>query len=130
MNRSALFFFPLWFMTATSQAASTKDAEVLAQAHSYQMEFRAGKTEVLGPLLKSLQDAVAQSPDNAKLWESLGNAYMAKQGSLYGPTLDVPALIDNGGHARDAYARSISLDPNGALARAGLGMSSMVVAQL
>lgn len=130
MNRSTLLFLPLWFFAATSPAGSTRDAEVLSQAHRYQMEFRAGKQEVIKPLVKSLEEAVAKSPDNAKLWEALGNAYMSKQGSMYGAVLDIPALIATGQNARDAYARSLALDGKSALVRAGHGMSTMVVSQL
>jgi len=130
MNKSILLFFPLWFLATASQAGSTKDAEVLAQAHTWQMEFRAGKQEVVKPLIKSLEDAVAQSPDNAQLWEALGHAYMAKQGALYVMPLDVPALIANGELARDAYAHSLALNGKGALSRAGHGMSTVVVSQL
>ena len=130
MNRFALFFSPLWFFAATVLAGSTRDAEVLALAHQSQMEYRAGKQEVVKPLVKSLEDAVAQSPGNAKLWEALGHAYMSKQGSMYSSPLDMPALIATGERAREAYARSLTLNRESALVRASHGMSSMVVSQL
>src|SRR6187455_2426035 len=88
MNRSTLLFFPLWFFAATTPAGSSRDTEILAQAHSYQMEFRAGNHDVVKPLVKTLEDAVAQSPNNAELWEAMGGAYMSQQGSMYGGTLD------------------------------------------
>ena len=50
MNRSTLLFFPLWFLAAATPAGSGQDAEVLAQAHRYQLEFRAGNYEVVKPL--------------------------------------------------------------------------------
>jgi hypothetical protein len=130
MNRFTLFFSPLWLFAATVLAGSTRDAEVLALAHHSQMEFRAGKQEVVNPLVKSLEDAVAQSPNNAQLWEALGHAYMSKQGSMYSSTLDMPALIATGERARAAYARSLTLNGKSALVRASHGMSSMVVSQL
>ena len=130
MNRSSLLFFPLWFLAAATPAGSGLDAEVLAQAHRYQLEFRAGNYEVVKPLVKSLEEAVARSPDNAQLWEAMGNAYMSQQGSMYGETLDIPALIATGEKAREAYARSLALNGDRPLVRAGLGMATMVVGQL
>jgi len=130
MHKSTLLFLPLWFVATSAPAATAGDAAVLEQARHSQLEFRAGNQQVLAPMLKSLQDAVAQSPDNAQLWEALGHAYMAKQGSLYGPTLDIPALIANGELARNAYEHSQSLKGKTSLGLAGLGMSTMVVSQL
>ena len=130
MNRSTLLFFPLWFFAATTPAGSSRDTEILAEAHRYQMEFRAGNHEAVKPLVKTLEAAVAQSPDNAQLWEAMGGAYMSQQGSMYGATLDIPALIATGERARDAYARSLALNGKRPLVRAGLGMATMVVGQL
>ncbi len=130
MHRSIFFFSMLCVAHAVALAASSQDNEVLAAAHRTQLQFREGHPEVAKPLVKTLEAAVAKSPDNARLWEALGNAYMSLQGSMYAGPPDMPALIATGEHARDAYARSLALDDKSALVRAGHGMSQMVVAQL
>ena len=130
MHKFTLLLFPFWFIPVSALAASPKDAEVLAQAHRWQMEFRQGNQQVVKPLVKSLEDAVARSPDNAQLWEFLGHAYMAQEGSLYTNPPNIPLLVATGERARDAYARSLAIDGHSALARASHGMSSMVVSQL
>jgi hypothetical protein len=117
-------------MTAAALAASTRDNEVLDRAYKMQLEYRQGNRDIVKPLVKSLEDAVAQSRDNAKLWEALGHAYMSKEGTMYSDLLDVPALIANGELARSAYARSLALDGDSNLARASHGMATMVVSQL
>ncbi len=130
MNRSALVFSPLWLFAATVLAGSARDAEVLALAHHTQMEFRSGNQAVITPLVKSLEVAVAESPKNAQLWEALGNAYMSQQGSMYSSPPDMPAIIATGERARDAYSRSLALNGNSPVVRAGYGMSTMVLGQL
>jgi hypothetical protein len=130
MGKSVLFLSSLCVITAAALAASTHNNDVLTRAHRSQLEFRAGDTAVAKPLVKMLEDAVAQSRDNAKLWEALGHAYMSLQGSMYADSPDVPALTAVGEHARDAYARSLALDGTSALVRASHGMSQMVVSQL
>lgn len=111
-------------------ATSSTDNEILDQAHRTQLDFRAGNTAVAKPLVATLESAVARSPDNPRLWEALGHAYMSLQGTLYSGAPDFPALIATGEHARDAYARSLALDHKSALVRAAHGMSQMVVSQL
>jgi hypothetical protein len=130
MRTFFLYFSTTCLITAVSLAASTVDNDVLARAHNSQLEYRAGNSAVAKPLVKMLEDAVAQSRDNAKLWEALGHAYMSLQGSMYAGPPDMPALVAAGEHARDAYARSLALDGNSALVRASHGMSQMVVSQL
>jgi len=129
MIKSILLFLPLWFTATSSLAGSTRDSDVLAQAHRSQLAFREGHAEVVKPMLKSLEDAVARSPENPQLWEALGHAYMAKLASMYSPTLDIPALTANAERARDAYAHSLALKANGALSLASHGMASMVASQ-
>jgi hypothetical protein len=130
MPKSILFLSTLCVVTAAALAASTQDNDILARAHRAQLEFRAGNPEVAKPLVKMLEDAVAKSDDNAKLWEALGHAYMSLQGSMYAGPMDMAALTAVGEHARDAYARSLALDENSALVRVSHGMSQMVVSQL
>jgi len=131
MNKPALFYFStLWIVTATVFAASTQDNEILDRSRKMQHEYRQGKREVAQPLVKTLEDAVARSSNNAKLWEAMGHAYMSLQGTMYTEPLDVPALIANGERARAAYARSLAIDGNNTLAMASHGMSTMVVSQL
>ena len=131
MNKPALFYFStLWIVTATVFAASSLDNDTLARAHQLQLEYRQGNPAVVEPLVKSLEDAVARSGGNAKLWEALGHAYMSKQGSMYAGPPDMPALIATGERARDAYAKSLALDGKNSLALAGHGMATMVVSQL
>ena len=132
MKTPAVFYFStLWVATATVVlAASSQDNAVLDRAYKMQLEYRQGNRDVVQPLVKSLEDAVAKSGDNPKLWEALGHAYMSLEGTLYSDPLDVPALIANGERARAAYARSLAINGNNALARASHGMSTMVVSQL
>jgi hypothetical protein len=111
-------------------ASSAQDNEVLDAAYQSQLRFRAGHHEVAKPLVKTLESAVARSPNNPRLWEALGHAYMSLQGSMYAGPPDMPALISAGEHARDAYARSLALDATSPLAHASHGMSQMVVSQL
>jgi hypothetical protein len=130
MRKSVLIFLPLSILAAAALAASSRDNEVLERAHQSQREFRQGNLAVAEPLVKSLEQAVAQSPNNGELWESLGHAYMSYQGSLYSAPPDMQRLIDTGKHARDAYARSLALKGDNALGRASHGMSQFVVSQL
>jgi len=132
MNKPALFYFStLWLATASVVlAASSQDNEILDRSYKMQLEYRQGKPEVAKPLVKSLEDAVAQSSNNAKLWEAMGHAYMSQLGTMYTDPLDVPALIATGERARAAYARSLSLNGKNTLALASHGMSTMVVSQL
>ena len=112
MNRSTLLFFPLWFLAAATPAGSGQDAEVLAQAHRYQLEFRAGNYEVVKPLVKSLEEAVARSPDNAQLWEAMGNAYMSTGDSeaAYKTFIEIYGMNS---HYRDVASRIRELRGDG-----------------
>ena len=130
MRRSDIFIVTLGLFTSAVLGASAQDNDILDRAYRSQLEFRAGKSEVAKPLVTTLEAAVAQSRDNARLWEALGHAYMSLQGSMYAGSPDMPALISAGEHARDAYARSLALDGNSALVQASHGMSQMVVSQL
>lgn len=131
MNKPTLFYFSaLMIVTATVFAASSDDNAILDRAYKMQLEYRQGNRDVVRPLVKTLEDAVAQSGDNAKLWEALGHAYMSLEGTMYSDPLDVPALIANGERARAAYARSLAINANNPLALASHGMSTMVVSQL
>src|SRR5689334_11176423 len=130
MHKSTLLFSSFWFIAAVSLAGSSPDDEVLARARQMQLQFRQGDQAVVTPLVATLEAAVARSPNNARLWESLGGAYMSKQGSMFTADLDMPALIATGERARDAYARSLALDDSNALVRAGHGMATMVASQL
>jgi hypothetical protein len=130
MRTAILFLSSSCFITVAALAASSLDTEALSRAHALQMEYRQGNYEVVKPLVKTLEDAVAKSADNAKLWETLGYAYMSQQGSMYAGPPDIPALLAVGERARDAFARSLALDANRPLVRASHGMSQMVVSQL
>lgn len=116
---------------ATMGAAPATDVnDILSRAQRTQYEFREGNHAVAKPLVKMLEDATARTPDNARLWEAMGHAYMSLQGSMYAGPPDMPALISVGERARDAYARSLALDDSSALVRASHGMSHMIVSQL
>lgn len=130
MHKSALLFSSIWFIAATTLAASTQDEEALASSRRLQLQYRQGDPTVVGPLVKGLESAVAQSRENDRLWEALGHAYMSKQGTMYAGPPDIPALIANGERAREAYARSLALNGSNNLVRAAHGMSTMVVSQL
>jgi len=130
MHKSILLSFLPFVLASAALSASTRDNQALERANQMQLEFRQGNPAVAAPLVKMLEEAVAQSPKNASLWEALGHANMSLQGALYAGTPDMPALISAGERGRDAYARSLALNANNALVRAGHGMSQMVVSQL
>jgi len=130
MRTALLFLSSSCFITMAALAASKLDTDALARAHHLQLEYRQGNVEVVKPLVKTLEDAVEKSADNAELWEALGHAYMSQQGSMYAGPLDMPGMLAVGERARAAYARSLALDANNSLVRASHGMSSMVVSQL
>jgi hypothetical protein len=130
MHKFILLFLTPSIFAAAALAASSRDADILIQAQRSQLEFRQGNLAVAAPLVKTLEDAVAQSPDNAELWEALGHARMSLQGSQLTSPPDLPRLIEIGERARDAYARSLSLNANDALVLSSHGMSQMVVSQL
>jgi len=130
MHKPVFFLSLLCAVSAVAIGASTQDNEILADAHRTLLQFREGHPEGVKPLVKTLEAAVAKSPDNARLWEELGHTYMSLQGTMYAGPPDVPAMIAAGEHARDAYARSLALDSKSALVRASHGMSQLVVSQL
>jgi hypothetical protein len=130
MPKRVLFLSALCVITAAALAASARDDEALVRSHQLQLEYRQGNTTVVKPLVQGLEDAVARSRDNPKLWEALGHAYMSKQGTLYSATPDVPALIETGERARAAYARSLALDADNHLVQASHGMATLVTSQL
>src|SRR5690348_9009699 len=70
MKKPALFYFStLWIATATVVlAASNEDNATLDRAYKMQLEYRQGNRDVVKPLVKTLEDAVARSGDNPKLW--------------------------------------------------------------
>jgi hypothetical protein len=129
VHKANLLIFSLGFMTFAALAAIPRDTEALSQAHRQQLEFRQGNLEIAKPLVKSLEEAVAQSTDNAQLWEALGNAYMSLQGAMSAGPPDLPKLLEVGERARDAYARALALKPASPMARAGHGMATMLVSQ-
>jgi hypothetical protein len=119
----------LCLVTAATLAASGQDAETLANARKLQLEFRQGNLAVVDPLVKSLEAAVAQSPDNAELWEAMGNAYMSQLGSL-SYSRDRGAPIAAAERARDAYARAMAGGSDDAVLLASHGMAGMLTSLL
>jgi hypothetical protein len=130
MNKPTLCLSALMIVAATAFAASSEDNAILDRTYKMQLEYRQGNRDVVQPLVKTLEDAVARSDQNPKLWEALGHAYMSLEGTLYTDPPDVPALIANGERARAAYARSLAINGDNILAMASHGMSTMVVSQL
>jgi tetratricopeptide (TPR) repeat protein len=130
MHKSILVSILPFILVTATLATSNRDNETLERAHLMQLDIRQGNPTAAKPLVNMLEEAVAQSPNNANLWEALGNANMALQGTMYTGPMDIPALIKVGDRAREAYARSLALNPNKALVRAGHGMAQMVVSQL
>jgi tetratricopeptide (TPR) repeat protein len=129
--RKSIGFLSLMCLAAAGAlAGSAEDNQVLAAARQSQLEFRQGNPQVIGPLVKSLEAAVARSPDNPDLWQELGHAYMAQQGSLFESSADPGALIAVGKRGRDAYARALALDKNDVLVQASHGMARMGIATL
>ncbi|MDF2467149.1 MAG: hypothetical protein K0Q43_5384 [Ramlibacter sp.] len=130
MRLTVLAPFALSFLAAASLAASSRDQEILAEAQLAQFDFRSGNYAAATPLVQKLEVAVAESTNNAKLWEALGNAYMSQQGATLTAQPDMPKVIAIGERARDAYARSLALAPDNMLVRASHGMAQMVTALL
>lgn len=130
MCRSICLFMLACLGAAAATARSSQDTQILAQARQLQLEFRQGTLQTVDPLVKILETAVAKSPDNADLWEALGNAYMSQQGLLYRSKPEPAALIAIGERARSAYARALTLDKNNALLLASHGMAGMATAML
>jgi hypothetical protein len=130
MHKSVLLFLTPCIFAAGALAASSRDHDALVVAHRLQLEYRQGNLAAAAPLVKSLEDAVAQSRDNAALWEALGHAYMSLQGASLTSPPDMLRVIDIGERARDAYTRSLALNANNPLVRASHGMAQMVVSQL
>jgi tetratricopeptide (TPR) repeat protein len=130
MPKSTLFLTAFCVVTTAALAASTQDDDVLARARHSQLDYREGHPEVAKPLVKMLEDATAKSRDNPRLWEQLGHAYMALQGTMYAGPPDIPAMTSTAERARDAYARSLALDGSSTVAHASHGMSQLVVSQL
>jgi hypothetical protein len=130
MRKSILLIAAACLVATGALAASSRDDAVLDNARKLQLEFRQGDHAVIKPLVATLEDAVVRSPDNAKLWEQLGFAHMSEQGSLISMPPDVPALIAAGTRAREAFERSLALEPDNLLVRSSHGMAQMVVSQL
>jgi len=130
MRKSIGIFTLICLVTAGAFAASSRDDEILARARKLQLEFRQGNQQVVGPLVKSLETSVAQSPDNWQLWQALGNAYMSQQGVLYQSQPDPAALIAVGERARDAYAHALARNKENALLLASHGMAGMSISTL
>ena len=134
MHTSTLLFSTLWLTAATAFATPNADSDALVRAQRLQLEYRQGHHEVVTPLVHDLELAVNQFPNNSELWEAMGHAYMSQQGATLatsgeGPP-DMSAMIAIGERARDAYARSLALDPDDLLVRASHGMAQLVVSQL
>jgi Flp pilus assembly protein TadD len=117
-------------LTAAAFASPGRDAEVLARAQQLQLQFRQGNLRSVDPLVSDLETAVGQSPDNADLWEALGNAYMSQQGLLYQSQPAPGLLLEVGERARAAYERALALDKGNALLLASHGMAGMSTAML
>ena len=130
MHKHILLFVAPSIFAAAALAASSRDADVLLEAQRAQLEYRQGNPAAVAPLVKTLEAAVAESPDNAELWEALGHARMSLQGSLFTSTPDLPRMLEIGERARDAYARSLALNANDPLVLGSHGMAQMVVSQL
>ena len=130
MRKSIAFFTLTCLVTAAALAASARDDEILARARQLQLEFRQGNQQVVAPLVKSLESAVAQSPDNWQLWQALGNSYMSQQGALYQAQPDPAVLIAVGERAQDAFARALAKNQGNALLLASHGMAGMAMSLL
>lgn len=130
MRGSFILLTFVGLLAGGSPVAADRDNEALGLAHQLQREFRQGNLGVVDPLVKSLETAVARAPDNADLWEALGNAYMSQQGTLYQSNPDRLVLIQGGERAREAYARALARDQGNALLLASHGMARMTIAML
>ncbi|HET9862008.1 MAG TPA: hypothetical protein VFP37_01085 [Steroidobacteraceae bacterium] len=133
MRTSILFLAAACVVATAALAASSssrRDQQVLDRARQLQLEFRQGNHAAVGPLVATLEDAVVQSPNNAKLWEMLGFAQMSEQGSLISTPPDIPAMLAAGERALQAFDRSLALEGDNLLVHASHGMAKMVVSQL
>ncbi|MET0533501.1 MAG: hypothetical protein ABW171_04690 [Steroidobacter sp.] len=129
--RASIRLLALTFLTAAGTlAAADGDIEALAQAHHLQLQFRQGNLQAVDPLVKGLETAVTRSPDNADLWEALGNAYMSQQGTLFQSKANPATLIAASERAQAAYGRALTMDDKNALLLASHGMAGLVTAML
>ena len=130
MRKSILYFTAYLPVAATAFASSTQDNDVLEHAHRTLLEFRAGNSAVVQPLVKSSKRPShnrATTPASGKC-SGTPTCHCKARCTPGRPTF--PPCTAVGERARDAYAHSLALDGNSALVRASHGMSQMVVSQL
>ena len=83
----------IWPQTAWPETAPSSTAEILRQARTYELQFRAGQYDVAPKVVALLEEATKADPDNADLSSAMGFAYLAQ----------VAGVMLTGGKPADAW---------------------------
>jgi tetratricopeptide (TPR) repeat protein len=106
---------------ALAQTTDAGTADILRRAMRYQLQFRAGQTDVIADYVAMLEDATKSDPENAELWNAMGVAYLAQGARAMmpgGKPADAIPAIQKGPAALE---RALRLNPNHAQALATHG---------
>jgi hypothetical protein len=106
-----------WPQTTTTSST----ADILRQARAYQLQFRAGRYEVVPKYVAMLEEATKADPENADLSNAVGVAYLAKSAAVMltgGKPADAWTAVQNGMHALE---HALELNPHHAEALATHG---------
>jgi tetratricopeptide (TPR) repeat protein len=102
--------------------------QVLAQARTYNYQFRTGKNEVAPLAVALLEEAVLRDPRSTELWNALGVAYFLNVSSDFQAAGNFKDVLSNAERAKDSYEKALQIDPNDAFALAGRGMARSLLA--
>jgi tetratricopeptide (TPR) repeat protein len=115
-----------WAQTSTLSRA----AEILRQARTYQLQFRAGQYDVAPKLIAMLEEATKADPESADLWSALGFAYLTQAaGTMLTGGKPADAMIA-GQKGSQMLERALKLNPDHAEALAIHGGLQAVMASL
>jgi len=105
-------------------------ADILRQARTYQLQFRAGQYDVAPKFVAMLEEATKANPESADLWETMGLAYL---GQAAGTALTGGKPADAwtaGQEGQQALERALQLNPDHAEALAIHGGMQAIMASL
>jgi len=124
MTRIASKVAVILLTMASAAFAQAHDAEtkaLLQRALAYQLQFRAGQTDVVPEYVAMLEAATKADPENADRWYAMGIAYLAQAARAMMPggrPADAMLAIQKGPAALE---RAMQLNPNHAEAMATHG---------
>ncbi len=104
-----------------AQTIDPKTDAVLKQALDYQRQFRDGKMDVVPQYVALLEEATTAVPDNADLWFTMGDAYLAQAARALLPGGNPPDAMTPMRKGPAALQHALQLNPNHARALATLG---------